>query len=208
MEDLQLNIIVIDDNMKKTDPLLKQLGLSFKDAKIILKENAKDALDCILNNLNSKMIVLLDYDMGKGEPNGTEIFLKIREKTSLLYVIIITAQLIDRIPNKELVEYVNRNALAVIDKTTSLEDKIKIVKDAIHSLDVRVDCVLEQWIYSHSEEQQNEPYLSTTAGNSYTLKEILTEVRKQTDFGRRMERNILMLAIDLLTRGKKQVNDD
>jgi len=207
MEELKLNIIVIDDNIKETDPLMQQLRLSFKEADIILKDNAKDALDFILNNLNNKMIVLLDYDMGKGEPNGTEIFLKIREKTSLLNVIIITDHMIDIIPNKELVEYVNKNALAVIDKTISLEEKIKIVNDAIHSLDVKLDSILEQWIFSHSEEKQNELYLSTTSGQTYTLKDILTEIRNQTDFGRRMERNILMLAIDLLTRGKKQIND-
>jgi len=208
MMNAKLNIIVIDDNIKKTDPLLVQLRLNFIDANIILKENAKDGLKYILDNLNSKMIVLLDYDLGAGEPNGTEIFLKIREKTALLYVIIITAKLIDNIPNKELVTFINKDALAVIDKTTSLENRIKLVKNAIHALDVRVDCVLEQWITNHSDDKQNEPYLTTSSGETYTLKDILTEIRQQTEFGRKMERNIMMLAIDLLTRGKRQVDND
>ncbi|GHT57592.1 hypothetical protein AGMMS50239_00180 [Bacteroidia bacterium] len=208
MADSKLNIIVIDDNVKKTDPLLVQLQLNFKDANVILKEKAKDGLEYIIDNLNSKMIVLLDYDLGVGEPTGTEIFLKIREKTALLYVIIITAKLIDDIPNKELVTYINRDALAVIDKTTSLEDKITLVKNAIHTLDVRVDCVLEQWISNHSEDEQNDPYLTTTTGETYTLKDILMEIRQQSAFGHKMERNIMMLAVDLLTRGKKQVSND
>jgi len=208
MGNSKLNIIVIDDNIKKTDPLLVQLQLNFKEANIILKENAKEGLEYILDNLNNKMIVLLDYDLGAGEPNGTEIFLKIREQTALLYVIIITAKLIDDISNKELVTYINKDALAVIDKTTSLEDKIKLIKDAIHTLDVRVDCVLEQWILNHSEDEQNEPYLTTTSGETFTLKDVLREIRQQTDFGRKMERNIMVLAVDLLTRGKKQVSND
>ena len=208
MEDSKLKIIVIDDNIKKSDPLLVQLQLTFKDAIIILKDKAKDGLDYILDNLNSKMIILLDYDLGAGEPNGTEIFLKIREKTALLYVIIITAKLIDDIPNKELVTYINKDALAVIDKTTSLEDKIKLIRDSIHALDVRVDCVLEQWISSHSEENQNEPYLTTATGKTLTLKDVLIEIRQQTDFGRKIERNIMMIAVDLLTRGKKQISND
>lgn len=208
MEDSNLKIIVIDDNIKKTDPLLVQLQLNFKDANIILKDSAKEGLDYILNNLNSKMIVLLDYDLGAGEPNGTEIFLKIREKTVLLYVIIITAKLLDEIPNKDLVTYINKDALAVIDKTTSLEDKIKLVRDSIHDLDVRLDCVLEQWILNHSEDELNEPYLTTTSGETLTLKDVLKEIRQQTDFGRKMERNIMMLAVDLLTRGKKKVSND
>ncbi|GHT04360.1 hypothetical protein FACS189423_06930 [Bacteroidia bacterium] len=208
MGNAKLNIIVIDDNLKETSSLLVQLKLSFAEAEITLKTNAQDGLDYILNNLNSKMIVLLDYDLGAGEPNGTKIFLKIREKTALLYVIIVTAKLIDEIPNKELLTYINKDALAVVDKTTSLSDKIALVKNAIHQLDVRVDCILEQWISNHSEDEQNQPYLTTTSGEIFTLKEILQEIRQQTDFGRKMERNIMMLAVDLLTRGKKQISND
>jgi hypothetical protein len=185
-----------------------QLRLTFKEAEIVLKTNAQDGLMYVLNNLNSKMIVLLDYDLGANAPNGTEIFTKIREKTSLLYVIIITAKLIDDIPNKELVTYINRDALAIIDKTVSLEDKMNFVRNAVHALAVRVDCVLEQWIYNHSEDEQNAPYLTTTSGEKYTLKDILQQIRQQTEFGKKIERNIMMLAVDLLTREKKQVNDD
>jgi len=180
------------------------MQLNFKDANIILKDNAKDGLEYILDNLNSKMIVLLDYDLGAGEPNATNIFLKIRERTTLLYVIIITAKFIDDIPRKELVTYINKDALAVIDKTTSLQDKIKLVQDAIHALDIRVDCVLEQWISNHPEEKQKEPYLTDSNGKTYTLEDILREIRQQTDFGRKMERNIMMLAVDLFTRNEKR----
>ena len=208
MEDLRLNIIVIDDNLKETDPLLVQLKLNFKEAKILLIRNAKDGLDYVINNLNSKMIVLLDYDLGANEPKGIEIFTKIREKTSLLYVIIITAKFIDTITREELVTCINKDVLAFIDKTISLEDKIKVVQKAVHALDAKIDSVLEQWILNHSEYEQNAPYLTTTSGEKYTLKDVLQQIRQQTDFGKKMERNVLMLAIDLLTRGKKQVNND
>jgi hypothetical protein len=123
-------------------------------------------------------------------------------------VIIITAKFIDDISNKELVTYINKDALAVIDKTTSLTEKIECIKKAIHSLDIRVDCALEQWIANHSENEQNEPYLTTTSGETYTLKDILKQIRQQTVFGKKMECNILMLAVDLLTRGKKKISDD
>jgi len=202
-----LNIIVIDDNLKETDPLLVQLKLDFKEATVILKTSAKDGLDYILTNLNSKMIVLLDYDLGANEPNGTELFMKIREKTSLLYVIIVTAKLVDEISRSELMTYINKDALAIVDKTVSLTDKIAVVKNAVHSLDVRIDCVLEQWIANHTEDEQNEPYLTTSTGQIYTLKDILNKIRQGTDFGKSMERKILLLAVDLLTRGKKQVDD-
>jgi len=206
MVDSKLNIVVIDDNLKETDPLLVQLRQNFNNANIILKNNKDDGLEYIINNLNSKMIVLLDYDLGNGH-TGTEVLLKIREKTSLLYVIIITAKLISDIKNIELVEYVNKDALAFVDRTNDITYKINLVKKAVHSLDVRIDCVLEQWINRHTEEEQNEPYLITTSGKEHTLKSILTEIRQQTEFGKSMERKILMLAVDLLTRGKKKIND-
>jgi DNA-binding NtrC family response regulator len=202
MDTSKLNIIVIDDNLKETEPLLVELKLNFQDATITLRKSAKDGLDYILANLNSKMIVLLDYDLGANEPTGTDIFTSIREKTSLLYVIIITAKLIDEISSNELVTYINKDALAVVDKTVSLKDKIEFVRQAIHSLDARVDCVLEQWVLNHSEDEQNEPYLTTSSGQTYTLKDILKEIRLGTKFGKSMERKILLLAVDLLTRGK------
>jgi hypothetical protein len=201
-----MNIIIIDDNMKKNDPLLVQLKLVFADANIVLKDSLKDGLDYILKNLNSKMIVLLDFDLGAGH-TGTEILLKIREKTALVSVIIITAKLIDTIPNGELVEYINKDVAAIVDKTKSIEEKINLVKKTIHDLDVRIDCVLEQWINRHTDDEQNEPYLTTVSEKKYTLKSILTEIRKQTEFGKTMERKILMLAVDLLTRGKNKIDD-
>jgi hypothetical protein len=205
MED-QMNIVVIDDIMKKNDPLLVQLKINFPEAEIVLKNDMQDGLDYIMRNLNSKMIVLLDYDLG-ARRTGTEVFLKIREQTALLYVIIITAKLTDDIPNSELVKYINKDALAIIDKTVSLEEKINWIEKAKHALDVRVDCVLEQWINMHTEEEQEEPYLTTVSGKAYTLKSILNEIRQQTELGKAMERKILMLAVYLLTHGKEQIDD-
>jgi hypothetical protein len=201
-----MNIVVIDDIMKKNDTFLVQLKIKFFDAEIVLKNDIQDGLDYILNNLNSKMIVLLDYDLG-ARHTGTEILLKIREKTALLYVIIITAKLTNDIPNSELVKFINNDALAIIDKNVSLEDRIKWVEKAKHALDVRLDCVLEQWINGHTEEEQKEPYLTTVSGKEYTLKSILNEIRQQTELGKAMEHKILMLAVYLLTHGKEKIDD-
>ena len=60
MKNAILNIIVIDDNMKNTDPLLVLLERNFNNANIVLRNNAKDGLEYILQNLNSRMIILLD----------------------------------------------------------------------------------------------------------------------------------------------------
>lgn len=66
---------------------------------------------------------------------------------------------------------------------------------------------LGQWISNHSEDEQNEAYLTTSTGETYTLKHILSEIMSQTEFGQKMARGIAMLAVDLLARGKKQVSE-
>jgi DNA-binding NtrC family response regulator len=207
MEDFTTQIVIIDDNRKETDPLIVNLRMQYQNVEIVLKNKASEGLNYILANLNKKTIVLLDYDLGKGEPNGTKILNDIREKTSLVYVIMITANTLDRIPKEELIEYINKDAFAFISRTINLSDYKPIIEKALHSLDARVDCVLEQWIVRHSEEEQNKPYLKTSSGKIYTLKDILNEIRQQTPFGKEMERSILMLSVDLLTRNKKQIND-
>ncbi len=204
----KLKILIIDDNISESSPLIVHLKISFKDAEIILKRKASEGLQYVLDNLNSKIIVLLDYDLGRGEMNGTEILSKIREKSSLVYIIIVTAKMVESIPQKDLMTYINKDAMAFADKTISLEEKVQLVKNAIHSLDVRVDCMLEEWILNKPESEIKKPYLTTTTGETYTLSDVLSEIRQSSDFGKKMERNILLLAIDLLTRQKKQLDNE
>ncbi|KAA6318472.1 hypothetical protein EZS27_031526 [termite gut metagenome] len=198
----------MDDSFDIFDPLVVELRENFSEANVSVINNPEDGLNFVLSNLSKKIIVLLDYNFKTGQPKGHDILLKIREKTSLVYVIIMTAKQFSTISHEELVDFVNNDALAVVQNTVDTEEILKLVSNAAQQLSVRVDCVLEQWISNHSEDKQNEPYLTTTSGKTYTLKDILMEIRQQTKFGRKMERNIMMLAVDLLTRGKKQVSND
>ena len=205
-------IVIIDDSFDMLnifdDPLVVELKEHFPEANITVRNNPDEGLKFVLANLSKKIIVLLDYNFKTGQPKGHNILLKIREATSLVYVIMMTAKQFSTIPHTELVDFVNNDALAIVQNTADTSEILKLVSKAFQQLNIRVDCVLEQWISNHSEEEQNEPYLTTTSGKTFTLKEILGEIRQQTDFGKKMERNIMMLAVDLLTRGKKQVNND
>lgn len=201
-------IVIIDDSFEMFDPLVVELREHFPAANVTIKNNPDEGLKFVLANLSRKIIVLLDYNFKTGQPKGHDILLKIREATSLVYVIIMTAKQFSTIPHTELVDFVNNDALAVVQNTVDTAEILKLVSKAAQQLSVRVDCVLEQWISNHSEDKQNESYLTTSTGKTYTLKDILKEIRQQSDFGKKMERNIIMLAIDLLTRGKKQVSND
>lgn len=198
-------IVIIDDSFDMFDPLVVELREHFPAANVTVKNNPDDGLKYVLANLSKKIIVLLDYNFKTGQPKGHDVLLKIREATSLVYVIIMTAKQFSTIPHTELVDFVNNDALAVVQNTVDTAEMLKLVSKAAQQLSVRVDCVLEQWISNHSEDEQSEPYLTTTTDETYTLKDILREIRQQSAFGQKMERNIMMLAVDLLTRGKKQV---
>jgi len=205
-------IVIIDDSFNTNDifddPLVVELTEHFPETNVTVINDPEEGLKFVLDNLSKKIIVLLDYNFKTGQPKGHDILLKIREATSLVYVIMMTAKQFSTIPHTELVDFVNNDALAIVQNTADTAEILKLVSRAFQQLSVRVDCVLEQWISNHSEEQQNEPYLTTTSGESFTLKKILIEIRQQTDFGKKMERNIMMLAIDLLTRKKEQVSND
>lgn len=203
-----MEIVIIDDSFDMFDPLVIELKEHFPAANVTVKNNPDEGLRFVLANLSKKIIVLLDYNFKTGQPKGHDILLKIREATSLVYVIIMTAKQFSTIPHTELVDFVNNDALAVVQNTVDTAEILKLVSKAAQQLSVRVDCVLEQWISNHSEDEQNEPYLTTTTGETHTLKDILREIRQQSAIGQKMERNIMMLAVDLLTRGKKQVNND
>lgn len=43
-------------------------------------------------------------------------------------------------------------------------------------------------------------------GKQYTLNEILYEVRMQTETGQKLEKDLIMLTIDLLLRNKENLN--
>ena len=142
-------IVIIDDSFEMFDPLVVELREHFPAANVTIKNNPDEGLKFVLANLSKKIIVLLDYNFKTGQPKGHDILLKIREATSLVYVIIMTAKQFSTIPHTELVDFVNNDALAVVQNTVDTAEILKLVSKAAQQLSVRVDCVLEQWISNH-----------------------------------------------------------
>ncbi|MBC7748369.1 MAG: hypothetical protein H7Z76_07310 [Methylotenera sp.] len=201
-------IVVIHDGLiPKVDPLLVELQLKFGLDEVIHYENSNDGLDYVLNHLNQKMIVILDMNFSKGELTGLQVFKNIREKTALVYIILITADEVIKIKNEDLIFLINHDAFALEGVTSDYLKIISLVENASHKLDARVDAVLEDWITKQSEEKRAKPYLKTKDGKTYTLDNILESIRQQTAIGKQMERNILKLSVDLLTRQKTKLDD-
>ncbi len=197
-------IIVIDDNMSEDEPLVVELREKYDNVKVFRK--ASEGLKFVLGNLEKKLIVLVDIHLGLHEPDGFKIIRDIRKQTSLVHVIVMTAN-IQQVKSKELAELVNLHAFAFLDNTEDYSSTIDIIDSAAHSLEIQVDSVIEEWISKHSPTEREKPYLSTKEGKVYTLNDVLKEIRHQTEFGKKMQKNIMLLTIDLLARGKKQVDD-
>ncbi|NOU39566.1 MAG: hypothetical protein HOO89_12700 [Ferruginibacter sp.] len=200
-------VLIHDGLIPKVDPLLIELQMKFGADQVIHYENSNSGLEYVTNNLNQKIIVILDMNFSKGELSGLQVFKNIREITSLVYIILITADEVIKIKNEDLIFLINHDAFALESVTTDYSKIIELVEDASHKLDARIDAVLEDWIFKQPVEKRDDPYLKTKDGKTYTLNNILESIRQQTEIGKKMEKNILKLTIDLLSRKKTELDD-
>lgn len=200
MEIEPVKIIFIDDNWDESDPVTIALKERYGENNVIIKRQSSEGLSCIRQHLPGKIIVLLDLDMGKNQADGYQIFDEIRRETSLVYLIIITAVNLDHVRRENLVKFINNDALAFLNKTASTEEIVEKVEKAEHQLNARIDCVMEEWISKQPEDEISKPFLASKTGETYSLKDIMLQIRQQTPLGKEIEKKILYLAIDLFAR--------
>ncbi len=201
MSQQPVQIIIIDDDPEmETRPLFIKLIGKYGNKNVIWKENPKDGIKFVKKHLNRRTIIILDYHFGTKRENGLSLFKELTKQSSLLYIILNTAKVLDEIPNTELKIFINDHLMALVDKTDGYPKTLEQVDKAINYLDNRVDCVLEEWIIRHEKFTKETPYLQDERGKSYSLKDILSEIRKDTPFGRSMSSNIIRTAITMLQR--------
>lgn len=197
MNNLYFRIVVVDDNMRAHAPFIKRLEKKFPNASVELFDTVEKGTDDILSNINSKTVVFMDckFDLGLQGFDGLK---KIRDATSLIGIVMMSANSIDHFENPDIQLMINSKDIYFIRNNDLIEAEEK-VKNIIQEWNTRIDCVLEQWVLNRKATNMDEPYIKTEEGIK-SLSEILSEIRKRTAIGLRLERNILMLAIDLLTK--------
>lgn len=194
-------IVIIDDDPEmESRPLYEEIVEKYGKETIIWKENSDDGLSFIKKNLDKRTIIILDYDFGSKKDNGLKLFQKIQNESALLYIILNTAKSIDEIPNDELKAFINNHLMALVDKTDGYEKTILEIEKAINYLNNRVDCILEEWILRHEFFTREKPYIKDEKGNNISLNDVLNEIRKDTEFGRKMSSNIISTTISLLQK--------
>ena len=200
-------IVVIHDDLfddaNYTSPIIVTLKLKYGEDNVVLFRHSREGLDYVLNNLGQKMVVLLDRNFQDArEIDGIEVFEKIRENTSLVYVILVTASRISEINNQVLKKLINKDLFKLESFTSDYTKIIELIDEAIQLLDVRIDSVIENWIVRHPKDKREQVILKTKDGRSYTMNELLESIRKQTEVGISFEKNLLKLAIEIFSRQK------
>ncbi|MEN9610072.1 MAG: hypothetical protein RLZZ628_886 [Bacteroidota bacterium] len=203
--------IIIDDNLRANRPLVQEAKQKYGTPNVKLFNKKRDAdgtpkqgKEYILTNLGKKMVVLLDMDLGSGL-NGFDILEEIRRKSALVFFIFTTGQM-EKISIEQWTDLVNKEAIFFVSNTADSAAKLNFVDKALHQIETRIDCVLEHWLTELDEEDRSKPIYASRKGQQWTFNDILREIREKTDEGIQIEKNIISLTLDLITRGKRTIN--
>ena len=197
--DKEFYIIIVDDNMKPTDAFIMWMKKKVLNAEVVSFRTVEEALSFIFEHLEEKMIIFLDCKFNMGL-QGVDGLMKIREKTSLVSVVMMSANSLNQMENLELEAMINSDKLYFI-KNGDLKKAEKLVAE-IQKKWVS-DCVLEQWVKNHNSEVRSKPYMVTSEG-VLSLNDVLVRIRMRTSLGLKLEKQILQVAVDSLTKNIKQ----
>lgn len=199
--DKEFYIIIVDDNMKPTDAFIMWMKKKVLKAEVVSFRTVEEALSFIFEHLEEKMIIFLDCKFNMGL-QGVDGLMKIREKTSLISVVMMSANSLNQMENLELEAMINSDKLYFI-KNGDLKKAEKLVAEIQKKWVSELDCVLEQWVKNHNSEVRSKPYMVTSEG-VLSLNDVLVRIRMRTSLGLKLEKQILQVAVDSLTKDIKQ----
>lgn len=199
--DKEFYIIIVDDNMKPTDAFIMWMKKKVLNAEVVSFRSVEEALSFIFEHLEEKMIIFLDCKFNMGL-QGVDGLMKIRENTSLVSVVMMSANSLNQMENLELEAMINSDKLYFI-KNGDLRKAEKLVAEIQKKWVSELDCVLEQWVKNHNSEVRSKPYMVTSEG-VLSLNDVLVRIRMRTSLGLKLEKQILQVAVDSLTKDIKQ----
>ncbi|MBO3116965.1 response regulator [Winogradskyella sp. DF17] len=198
---MEVTFVIIDDNKEiEEHPLLFTLEDKFKNVKFF--SNPQEGLNFIKSNLEINLIVLLDIEFSKDDIlDGHDLLKEIYSSSSLVPVILWSG--INQ-ANEEFSDFINNRAFGFLSKDCSIAEAMEIVDKAYLFLEKSIENSIEDWIIE-SPEDKDKPIYFSTEGDAYSLNDILSEVRNQTEIGKDFAQRLNALTIDLLLRGKEKL---
>jgi DNA-binding NtrC family response regulator len=204
---MKINLIVIDDdsNLKRDPFFLVEIVENFPEVILSFFEDSNEAISFIIEKMNAseKVIVLLDLGFPSSSLQGTSILKLIREKSFLIPVIIYTAANEDLSIAQDLINF---KTTAFIRKSSSIAEKLDILKNVIDCLDINMANAIDEWIEANPMERRDAQFITTSDGKTFSLNELLKEIRQETSTGKYFTNNLLKLTIDLIARNKEKLN--
>ena len=201
MLERKATILVIEDESKwQKAPFTVEVRAVFGE--ITFRENTNDALLFVKENLQTKIIILLDLAFSTKQMDGIKFLEDLRTLSKLIPVIVWSGA---NIEGEEYQKMINDTTFAFLKKTASSKEIIKTLCKADDYLNIQIDTAVESWLENHSEEDKNKPFLSSADGHNYSMNDLLKEIRTQTQFGQSIALDINKLTLDLLFRNKEKL---
>ena len=193
MEKSKTKVYIVDDELNNNHPVCVKLEQFFSEVKLFKK--ASDAITTIKESLGDKIILLLDLKLSGGE-SGYQTLASLRELSCQIPVIVWTA--VDE-KTSEFFSLINLKTYAIRDKDESMNNMVELVKQADADITYSLSNALERWIMAQPGDH-NIPFLARLNGKSYSLNQMLEEVRKDSPQGHEFIQDLVNLTIELMTR--------
>lgn len=190
-------VYIVDDELKSNHPLIVKLGQYFSEVRLFKKSS--DAMVQVAECLGNRIIMILDLRLSGGE-TGKASLAALRELSYQIPVIVWTA--VDE-KSEEFFDLINLKTYAIRDKAESIENMVKLVQAADADINYALSNALERWIMAQPG-NHDDVFAVATNGESYSLNDMLSEVRKDTAKGREFTQDLVNLTIELMEKEEKK----
>ena len=201
-------IVIIDDDTEfDTRPVFHELVKKYDTQNVVWKQDPKEGIEYIKEHLNKRTVVILDYSFKS--TTGLVWFQQMQKVSSLLYIILYTSKQLNTIPQGELEDFINNHLMGIVSKVGEGNDYPKLLKQVergFEHLSRGVDVCLEEWIMSLDEDERAEKNIASRSGQLWSLDDLLQEIRQRTPKGVEAEKNIIILSLDLINRGRRDIS--
>ena len=181
---MKYNLVFIDDNMKDgvNDAFVRAIGKMLSDAELTVFTDPDDGLKFIMDNLNSQMIAFIDCKFDGFAKQGTDLLKEIRKKTSLLYIVMMSANNLKQIEGIDIAAMINEDFIWFYDRNNGSVEACTLIQQITQYWSTRFDCVLERWLVRHPDDKDKVVYSRNKT--DYSWGQLLNEVRLQTEVGK------------------------
>lgn len=193
MEKSKTKVYIVDDELNNNHPIRVKLEQFFSEVKLFKK--ASDAITTIKESLGDKIILLLDLKLSRGE-SGYSTLASLRELSYQIPVIVWTG--LDE-KTSEFFSLINLKTYAIRDKVESTDNMVELVKQADADIAYSLSNALERWIMAQPG-NHDDIFAVSTGGESYSLNQMLDEVRKDTPKGKEFTQDLVNLTIELMEK--------